>query len=194
MVNQIEIIREKLRLYWKKYIEKDFLDKILKRFYLTYSITDISRKKIITPLKRWKIYINNLANDLENPFKNIDLYFEWKNYMFWWLWVYNMYWFSTQVVNYWTVYNMSFSWKRKIWNIKFIFVKQRESFFYWSVKKKNLDCKYIIMSPERAFIQLLKEKKNFSELPKNLNKDKILKLAEKKSSKNIFNKIKNLCS
>jgi len=193
MVNQIEIIREKLRLYWTKYIEKDFLEKILKKLSLTYSITDISRKKIITPLKRGKIYINNLSNELEDPFKNIDLYFEWKNYMFWWLWIYNMYWFSTQVVNYWTVYNTSFSWKRKIWNIKFIFIKQRESFFYWSVKKKNLDCKYIVMSPERVFIQLLKEWKIFKEIPKNIDKKKILKMSEKFSSKKIFEQVKNLC-
>lgn len=193
MNNQISIIREKLRLYDEKYIEKEKIDKLLSKFAPSYAIKDLTSLWLISPLKRWKLYINNLSNKLEDPFIIADLYFEWKDYCFWWLWVYNMYWFSTQVVEWYTVYNKYISWDRIIWKTKFIFKKQKLGFFYWIIAKKSLNSKYLIFTPERAFIQLLKEWKTFKELPSNLDKEKLFKLAKKYSPKTISSKIEKLC-
>jgi hypothetical protein len=49
------------------------------------------------------------------------------------------------------------------------------------------------MSPERAYIQALKEKKRFQELPINIDKDKLLALANNNASKTIITTIKRLC-
>jgi len=114
-------------------------------------------------------------------------------YFFWWIWVYNRYWYSEQIAEWMTIYNTKISWKKIIWNAKIIFIRQRESFFYW-IEKQEFDWyEYNIMSKERAFIQALREDKKFNELPKNLNKNKLLELAKKNSSKKINEIIKNLC-
>jgi len=193
MNNQISIIREKLRLIDEKFIDKTILNKLLTKFALSYTIKDLCSLWIISPLKRWKIYINNLSNKLEDPFVIADLYFGWKDYCFGWLWVYNMYSFSTQVIEWYTVYNLEVSWDRIIWWTKFIFKKQKPSFFYWIIKAKSWLNKYLVFSPERAFIQLLKEWKNFNEIPYNINVETLLKMAKKYAPKTIFSKIEKLC-
>lgn len=191
MNNQISKIREKLRLYDKKFIEKDILVKILTKFAPSYNIKDISSLWLISPLKRWKLYINNLSNKLEVPFVIADLYFEGKDYTFGWLWVYNSYWFSTQVIEWNTVYNTKISWDRIIWKTKFIFKKEKPGFFYGIITKNSWKNKYKVFSIERAFIQLLKEWKSFKELPENVDKEKLLKMAKKYVPKTIFSKIEN---
>jgi hypothetical protein len=42
MNNQINIVREKLRLYDEKFIEKEKLDKLLSKFAPSYKIKDIT--------------------------------------------------------------------------------------------------------------------------------------------------------
>jgi hypothetical protein len=169
------------------------LDKLLTKYAPKYKIKDLSSLKLISTIKRWKYYINNLNIDLENPFEIAKLYFEWEIYMFWGLWIYNMYWFSTQIAEWYTVYNMTVSWDRIIWNTKFIFKKQRNVFFYWNIINKNWKNRYNTMSIERAFIQILKEWKNFTELPYWIDKKKLLKMSKKNTSKTIFSKIKKIC-
>jgi hypothetical protein len=193
MKNQIQKVREKLDIYWKKIINKNLLEKILQKFAPSYSITDISRKKLISPLKRGKYYINNISRELENPFIIADKYFEWEKYMFWWLWVYNMYWFSTQLIEWYTIYNTKISGDRTIWKTKFIFVKERDSFFYWNIINKNWTDRYQIMSKERAFIQMIKEKRIIKSVPADIDKQKLLIMAKRYSSKTIFSKIEKLC-
>lgn len=193
MNNQIQKVREKLDLYWKKIIDKELLEKILNKFAPSYNITDISRKKLISPLKRGKYYINNISKELENPYIIADMYFEWKKYMFWWLGIYNMYGFSTQLIEWHTVYNTQISGDRIIWKTKFIFKKQRDSFFYWSVINKNWNDRYKIMSVERAFIQMIKEWRILNSIPSNVDKNKLFTLAKKYSSKTVISKIKKLC-
>lgn len=192
MNNQIKIIREKLELL-DKIITKELLDKLLNKFAPSYKIKDISSLKLISPLKRWKYYINNINKQFENPYEMIKKYFEGEKYVFWWLGIYNMYWFSTQVAEWHTVYNTKISWNRIIWKTKFIFRKQRESFFYGNVINKNWDNKYNVMSEQRAFIQIIKEWQKVKNIPYNVNKDSLLQLAEKYSSKNIVSKIKQIC-
>lgn len=193
MNNQISIIREKLRLYDEKFIQKEKIDKLLSKFAPSYKVKDLTSLRIISPLKRWQTYINNLSNKIEDPFVVAELYFWWKDYSFWWLGIYNMYGFSTQVVEWYTVYNKVFSWDRIIWKTKFIFKKQKPGFFYWIITKKSWDNTYLVFSWERAFIQLLKEGKIFNELPKNLDKEKLIKMAKKYTTKTILSKIEKLC-
>ena len=194
MNNQIKKIREKLDLYAKKYIDREMLEKILTKFGPSYSVQDISRKWLITPLKRGKYYMNNLSREYKDPFKTADMYFEWDIYAFGWLGVYAMYGYSTQVIERYTVYNTKISGERIIGNVKFIFSKQRESFFYGIVSKKNNIGTYKVMSPERAFIQMLKEWKTFKNIPENIDASKLLTLAKKYATKNLFDEISQLCS
>jgi hypothetical protein len=42
MNNQISIIRDKLRLYDEKYINKELLDKLLSKFAPSYAIKDLT--------------------------------------------------------------------------------------------------------------------------------------------------------
>ena len=191
--NKIGKIREKLDLYWKEYIEYSFLEKLLNKFSPNYSVTELSRKKLITPIKRWKFYINNKYSYLVNSFVVWDLYMWDDLYMFGWLWVYNRYSLTEQVAEWQTIYNTKISWKKIIWNSKFIFVRQRESFFYWWKKEKFKEYSYEIMTKERALIQMLKENKIFSNLPSWINKEKLLKMAKIFSSKSIINKVEKLC-
>jgi hypothetical protein len=185
MNNQIKIIREKLFAYWKISINKNFLEKILSKFAPSYKIKNLTSEWIIIPIKRGKSYINTYSKKIQNPFEIGDIYFEWWKYMFWWLWVYNKYWFTTQVVEWHTIYNTKISWKKIIWKNKFIFKKQVENFFYWSIKIKKRDYEYKIMSKERAFIQMIKEWAEVFKIPENINIKKILKMSEKHTSKRI---------
>jgi hypothetical protein len=42
MINQISIIREKLRLYDEKFIEKEKIDKLLSKFAPSYKVKDLT--------------------------------------------------------------------------------------------------------------------------------------------------------
>jgi hypothetical protein len=62
------------------------------------------------------------------------------------------------------------------------------------MKKEKFENKtYKVMDKERAFIQMLKENKKFDELPYGVNKEKLLKLSNKFSSKIIISKIEKIC-
>ena len=193
IINKIGKIREKLDLYWKPYIEEELLQKLLDKFAPNYSITNLSNLWLITPIKRGKIYINKKYNAFVNPFVVGDLYMWDDLYMFGWLWVYNRYSLTQQIAEWQTIYNTKISWKKIIWNSKFIFVRQRENFFYWRKKEKFEQYSYEIMTIERAFIQMIKEWKDFNQLPYWINKDKLLKMVKKYAPKTIISKIEKLC-
>ena len=192
--NKIAKIREKLDLYWKPYITQDLLQKLLDKFAANYIITNLSNLWLITPIKRGKVYINNKYSAFVNPFVIGDMYMWDDLYMFWWLWVYNRYGLTEQIAEWQTIYNTKISWKKVIWNSKFILIRQRESFFYWLKEEKFEEYSYKIMTPERAFIQMTKEWKEFADIPYWVNKEKLLKLAKKYSSQTIVSKIEKLCS
>lgn len=194
IINKIAKIREKLDLYGKPYITEELLQKLLDKFAPNYSITNLSNLWLITPIKRGKNYINNKYNAFVNPFVVGNLYMWDDVYMFGWLWVYNRYSLTEQVAEWQTIYNTKISWKKIIWNSKFIFVRQREKFFYWWKKEKFQEYSYEIMTIERAFIQMIKEWKEFSHLPYWINKDKLLKLALKYAPKTIISKVEKLCT
>lgn len=189
-VNKIAIIREKLELYSKPYITSEYLQKILDKFAPNYSIKDLCQLELLTPIKKWKIYINNKTKAIINPFVVWDLYMWDDVYVFGWLWIYNRYSLTEQIAEWQTIYNTKKSWKKIIWNSKFIFVKQRESFFYGIKNEKFEWYPYKIMTIERAFIQMIKEGKEFNNLPYWVDKNKLEKLAKKYASITINNKIK----
>ena len=193
MNNQIKIIRQKLDAYWKLVIDKELLNKLLNKFAPNYTIANLCSLWLIYTIKRGESYINSFSKETQTPFIVGDIYFGWWEYMFGWLWMYNYYWFSTQVVEWYTIYNTKISGTRIIWNVKLILKKQRKNFFYGWTTKKNWNYSYKIMTPERAFIQMLKEWKSFKVLPSNINKEKLLTMSEKNTSKNIYNYIKELC-
>ncbi len=192
--SKIAIIREKLDLYWKTYIDSSFLQKLLDKFATNYTITNLVSKWLITPIKRWKIYINNKYKRNLNVFVVAWLYMQNEVYVIWWLAVYNRYWFTEQVASRLTIYNTKISWIKKIWPYEFIFKRQRKSFFYWIKTERVWEYKYRIFSTERAFIEFIKEWKNLNYIPKNINKNKLLKMASKYASKKTLKIIQNLIS
>jgi hypothetical protein len=192
-LNTLENIREKLRLYDKKIIEREFIEKILTKFAPNYSVTQISNLGLISPLKRGKYYFNNLGRELVSSYSIGGVYMKWEIYAFWWLSVYNMYGFTTQVAEWYTVYNTKISGKKVIWTAKFIFKRQRESFFYGIEMQTRNTIVYSIMTPERAFIERLKEWFDFSSLPQSVDSKKLLSLSKNNASGTIISKIEKLC-
>ncbi len=75
--------------------------------------------------------------------------------MFGGLGVYQMYGYSTQLIEWHTVYNTQISGERIIGKTKYIFRKQRESFFYGVTTAESGNITYRVMSRERALIQML---------------------------------------
>jgi hypothetical protein len=51
-INQIQKIREKLDLYGEIFVPRAVLDKLISKFAPNYSVTDLCRKKVISPLRR----------------------------------------------------------------------------------------------------------------------------------------------
>lgn len=191
IVNKIAKIRDKLDIYSKLYISLEILQKLLDKFAPNYTINQLCSLWLLTPIKKGKWYLNNKSKEIVNPFVVWDLYFWDELYVFWWISVYNRYGISEQIAEWYTIYNTKISWKKIIWNSKFIFVKQRESFFYWIKIEKFWEYSYKIMTPERAFIQALKEDKKFDKLPYKVDFKKLEKLAKKYASITINDKIKS---
>ena len=51
-INQIKKIREKLDLYREVFVPREVLEKLITKFAPSYTISDLCRKKVISPLKR----------------------------------------------------------------------------------------------------------------------------------------------
>lgn len=194
-INQIQKIREKLDLYGKIFVPREVLDKLIVKFAPSYSISDLCRKKVTSPLKRWgDIYLNNLSRDIQDPYQTARLYFDGDTYAFGGLGIYASYGYSTQVVEWYTVYNTRVSGERIIGSAKFICIKQRESFFYGITTGSNTFWEYQMFSRERALIQMIREWKIWRVIPENINRKKLINLAKQYASKKIYNTISLLCS
>lgn len=195
VLNQKKKIEEKLRIYRKPFIDSVLLNELLESFAPNYTISQLTSRKLITTIRKGKIYFNELYD------KNVILlgttilsqYFNWeKYYAVWWLYIYNTYWYTTQIANKITVYNLNISWEKTIAWHKFIFKKEREAFFYW-IEEKDAQWywKYNCLSRERSLIQLLKERKGKPEFVEDIyelirkweiNVDKLWDLAIKNTS------------
>ncbi len=192
--NKIQLLKKKLRLYNSPFIEKEFLEKIMDKFFINYQIKDLSKRWLLTPLINWKLYLNNQYHWVVSDYAVIWQYMKWKTYMIWWLFLYNQYWFTTQLSNRITVYNINYRWKKQIGNSYFIFKKVSPKFFRGKERRERQGFKYYCMSRERAMIELILEKKwtlEFGEkiayeLKNNINVWKLLNLAKENLSKNKF--------
>ena len=114
--------------------------------------------------------------------------------MFGGLGVYNMYGYSTQLIEWYTVYNTQISGSRIIGKTKYIFQKERPSFFYGITTAVSNQITYKVMSRERAFIQMLREGKTFRTLPQGIERNTLKEMAERYATKSITETIRNLCS
>lgn len=194
MTPLIEKIRKKLYAYGRAYIDAELLEKILLKFAPNYTISQLCSKWLITPIKRGKWYLNNESKVYIDPYIVGALYMGENLYMFGWLAVYNLYTLSTQVADWQTIYNTKISGQKKIGNIKLLFVRQRENFFYGIEEKKKDGHTYKIMSSERALIELVKEKKTFASVPYGISPEKLKKLTKNHASHTIYTIIEKICS
>ncbi len=192
--NIIALVREKLDLYRKPYIDATYLQKILDKFAPNYTIKQLCNLDILRPIKRGKWYLNRKSRDFINPFVVGALYMGDEMYVFGGMSVYNRYSLSEQIAEIYTIYNTKTSWEKEIAGIRYNFIRQRESFFYGIEKEKVEDYEYRIMSPERAYIQMIREGKRFSFIPKNIQKEEVIRLAEQNASKSLQSLIQKLCT
>jgi len=109
-VNQIRLIQEKLRYYNKPFIECSLLQKIIDKFAPGYQPYDLSAKNLISPVRSWKLYRNNLYKGHVSRYSILGKYMEGKTYMIGGVHTYNRYGYTTQLANRITVYNTSILW------------------------------------------------------------------------------------
>ena len=157
--NQRKTLQEKLILYNKPFIDRDFLQKILDKFAPNYEVKTLTSRGLLAPIIKGKLYRNKLYREYISEFAILWKYMENKSYMIGWLFLYNQYGFSTQLANWTTVYNTDYIGKKEIAWARFIFRKVRESFFWGKVKKQSQGVIYFRMTPERALIQMLIDSK-----------------------------------
>lgn len=103
--NIIALVREKLDLYRKPYIDATYLQKILDKFGPNYTIKQLCNLDIIRPIKRGKWYLNRKSRDFINPFIVGALYMGDEMYVFGGMSVYNRYSLSEQIAEIYTIYN-----------------------------------------------------------------------------------------
>lgn len=195
MATKISLLKERLRISNKKILDKDIVQKMIDKFVPGYKVSDLCNRKLIMPIKKWEDYLNLFYSGFIDPYIIWAIYFGNKPYVFGWLQLNNVYHFTTQVAERYTIYNTIKSGKKIIWNAKFIFKQVKPSFFY-GIKKKKINWYTInIMSSERALIQMIREWSSLEfvkSLPDNINKDKIVELAQKHTNKKILEKINAL--
>lgn len=103
--NIIALVREKLDLYRKPYIDATYLQKILDKFAPNYTIKQLCNLDILRPIKRGKWYLNRKSRDFINPFVVGALYMGDEMYVFGGMSVYNRYSLSEQIAEIYTIYN-----------------------------------------------------------------------------------------
>lgn len=120
--------------------------------------------------------------------------------MFGWLQVYNQYGYTTQVPERYTVYNTTYNGKKIFHAGKIIFKKVRENFFYGQATRTIDNAKVVVMSPERALLQLIKESNGKIEFDediyqlmeqKKIDNKKLLILSQKHTSKKVQTLVHN---
>lgn len=195
-----QIIKEKLTYYNKPFITKDFLQKLFDKFAPWYTPAEASKRWLIQPLKSDKIYFNLLYKWFIHPYVVGALYCHKIPYMFGWLQVYNQYGYTTQVPERYTVYNTTYNGKKIFHAGKIIFKKVRENFFYGQATRTIDNAKVVVMSPERALLQLIKESNGKIEFDediyqlmeqKKIDNKKLLILSQKHTSKKVQTLVHN---
>jgi hypothetical protein len=191
-MSNVDILRSKLIYYKKPIIKKDFLQKVIDAQTPGYSIAEMCKRKLLEPLKKWVYYFNLESRAFVNPYVVGKLYCEWVQYCFGGMNVYNMYGFTTQLPNYMTLYTSVYLGEKDIKDQKYMFKKVRPSFFRGMKETTIAHEKIMIMTPERALIQMIIDGNSLEflqEQPNNIDQKKLRKMANTYASKTVLHRV-----
>lgn len=150
-------IKEKFNLLDKLVLDKTYLTNLLQKMPENYSIYDLTRKWVISVIKRNETYLNLAYEKWPTPWTLWAAYCGDIDYMFGWLAVYNLYGFTTQIANKYMIYSSVFYGTREIYNTYITFKKVEKKLLYGYEKKFDRGLFYNIMTRERAFIEYCRE-------------------------------------
>lgn len=190
-------LKEKISSSNKEILKKDFLEKLVKRFWYTYEMDDLSNLGYISVIKNGKRYYNNQIKTIKNPYIIWAAYMDFKDYMFWWPNFFNRYGFTTQVSNIFTVYNLHYSKEIEILWIKYDFKKVKKEFLYGKDTKMINYHNLYFMNKERCFLEFVRtyatyDDTFFVDSYKLLNKENLVKIMKKYPIKSVLDKVKNI--
>ena len=190
-------LKEKLSNSNKEILKKDFLEKLVKRFWYTYKMDDLSNLGYISVIKNGKRYYNNQIKTIKNPYIIWATYMDFKEYMFWWPNLFNRYWFTTQVSNIFTVYNLHYSKEIEILWIKYNFKKVKKEFLYGKESKMINYHTLYFMSKERCFLEFVRiyssyDDSFFIDSYNLLDKNNLAKMMKKYPIKSVLDKVKKI--
>ncbi len=190
-------LKEKLGSSNKEILKKDFLEKLVKRFWYTYKMDDLSNLGYISVIKNGKRYYNNQIKTIKNPYIIWAAYMDFKDYMFWWPNFFNRYGFTTQVSNIFTIYNLHYSKEIEILGIKYDFKKVKKEFLYGKDTKMINYHNLYFMNKERCFLEFVRTYNSYDDTffidsYKLLNKEVLTKIMKKYPIKSVLDKVKNI--
>ena len=190
-------LKEKISSLNKEILKKDFLDELVRRFWYTYKMDDLSNLGYISVIKNGKRYYNNQIRTIKNPYIIWAAYMDFKDYMFWWPNLFNRYGFTTQVSNIFTIYNIQHSKEIEILWIKYDFKKVKKEFLYGKDTKMINYHNIFFMSKERCFLEFVRiyssyDDTFFVDSYKLLEKGNLAKIMKKYPIKSVLDKVKKI--
>ena len=190
-------IKDKLSSLNKEILEKDFLENLVKRFWYSYQMDDLSNLGYISVIKNGKWYYNNQVKTIKNPYIIWAAYMDFKDYMFWWPDFFNRYGFTTQVSNIFTIYNLHYSREIEILWIKYDFKKVKKEFLYGKKTKMINYRNLYFMDRERCFLEFVRTYSSYNDTffidsYSLLDKDNLVQMMKRYPIKSVLDKIKRI--
>ena len=190
-------IKDKLSSLNKEILKKDFLENLLKRFWYSYQMDDLSNLGYISVIKNGKWYYNNQVKTIKNPYIIWAAYMDFKDYMFWWPDFFNRYGFTTQVSNIFTIYNLHYSREIEILWIKYDFKKVKKEFLYGKKTKMINYRNLYFMDRERCFLEFVRTYSSYNDTffidsYSLLDKDNLVQMMKRYPIKSVLDKIKRI--
>ena len=142
-------------------LTKKQVEDILRKNKKSYSFNELTRKsnRVLTTIKRGKLYANKASKEIPNPFVLVDLFMGDIPYVFGWLLIWNRLGLSEQVAVWGQVYNTKYSWYKQTPAGKVLFEKVSLDYFY-GIERINVKVwtgSYMQPTLERAIIQMVEE-------------------------------------
>lgn len=190
-------IKDKLSSLNKEILKKDFLENLVKRFWYSYQMDDLSNLGYISVIKNGKWYYNNQVKTIKNPYVIWAAYMDFKDYMFWWPDFFNRYGFTTQVSNIFTIYNLHYSREIEILWIKYDFKKVKKEFLYGKKTKMINYRNLYFMDRERCFLEFVRTYSSYNDTffidsYSLLDKDNLVQMMKRYPIKSVLDKIKRI--
>lgn len=193
-------IKSKLREIKDIFLKRSFLELLIERSNLKYTVNDLVKLSYVSVVKKWKLYFNNQNYSAKNPYTIWSAYMQGQEFIFGWFDRYNKEGFSTQISNVWTVYNLKYSKEMKIAWLRFVFKKVKKEFLYG--KKSKMINGFIVyfMDKERLFLEYVRDYlaypvSYFDQIYRELDQPLLRKYAKKYPIKKVIlklNEIKNV--